>query len=110
MLANFALKYIISDPALLYESGFFGVGSGALLDAAYKQTLIDLRPDMLGLVELFPDVSHPSTIGNEYGDIYENQFETAKATPMNPPTGEVPELYHTHMKPVMMLNKQTAKL
>ena len=36
VLANFALKYIIVDPALLYECGFFGAGSGALLDAAYK--------------------------------------------------------------------------
>ena len=56
---------------------------------------------MIGLVELIPDTSHPSTIGNEYGDIYENQFETAKASPLNPPRGEVPELYHSHMKPVM---------
>ena len=110
VLANFALKYIIVDPALLYECGFFGAGSGALLDAAYKQTLIDLRPDMLGLVELLPDVSHPSTIGNEYGDIYENQFETAKAALLNSQNGEVPELYHTHMKPVMLLGKQMAKL
>ena len=105
VLANFALKYIIVDPSPLYECGFFGAGSNALLDEAYKQTLIDLRPDMIGLVELLPDQSHPSTIGNEYGDIYENQLETAKASPMNSQTGAVPELYHTHMKPVMKLGK-----
>ena len=44
VLANFALKYIIADSAPLYECGFFGPGSSDLLEAAYNQTLIDLRP------------------------------------------------------------------
>ena len=42
--SNFALKVIISDPAPLYESGFFGAGSHGLLNAAYCETLIELRP------------------------------------------------------------------
>ena len=100
--ANFALKYIIADPPSLYECGFFGPGSLKLLEAAYKQTLIEMRPQMISLVEILPDGnSRPSTIGNTYGDIYENQFDTAKASRLN--TNEVPELYHTHMKPVMKL-------
>ena len=72
VLANFALKYLIVDTAPLYECGFFTAGANDLLDAAYKKTLVDLRSQMIGLVELLPDSSHPSTIGNEYGDIYEN--------------------------------------
>lgn len=100
-LANFALKALKQDLSLLYECGFFVAGSDELLDAAYKRTLDEMRPDMIGLVELLPEMSKPSTIGNEYGDIYENQFETAKASSLNPRNGEVPELFHTHMKPVM---------
>ena len=54
---------------------------------------------MIGLVELLPEGGLCSTIGNKYGDIYEAQFETAKASRLN--KGEVPELYYTHIKPVM---------
>ena len=99
VLANFALKQLQIETTPLYECGFFGAGSSDLLDAAYKQTLIDLRPQMIALCELCPEGNMPSTIGNEYGDIYETQFNVAQESRLN--TGEVPELYHTHMKPVM---------
>lgn len=45
----------------------------------------------------------PSTIGNEFGDIYEMQFETARASSMN--KAIVPDFYETHMKPVMHMRK-----
>ena len=45
----------------------------------------------------------PSTIGNEYGDIYEMQFETAKNSAMN--KAIVPSFFETHMKPVMKMRK-----
>lgn len=64
LLANFALKELISEPALLYESGFFGQGSYQLMEGALKQTLIDLRPQMVSIAELIPDVNIPTTIGN----------------------------------------------
>ena len=48
-LANFALKQLSLDNNLLYESGFFGRGSGDLIEQSYKQTLVDLRPNMVGL-------------------------------------------------------------
>lgn len=54
---------------------------------------------MIGLCELIPEGNLPSTIGNEYGDIYETQFATAQESRLN--TGVVPELYYTHMRPVM---------
>ena len=40
---------------------------------------------MLPIVESFPKSYEwtPSTIGNKYGDIYEMQFETAKAGKLN---------------------------
>ena len=70
--SNFALKQLSLDSVPLYETGFFGPGSNDLLEAAYKQNLTDLRPDMVGLSELNPvDGGLISTIGNYYGDIYE---------------------------------------
>lgn len=71
------------------------------MEGALKQNLIDLRPNMVSIAELLPDASIPSTIGNEYGDIYENQYETAKNSRLN--TGETPEYYHTHIKPLMQM-------
>ena len=61
------------DSECLYETGFFGAGSGALRDEAFKRLLTELRPNMLGLVEFSPnsEAAIASTIGNKYGDIYE---------------------------------------
>jgi len=72
VFSNFALKQLTLDSIPLYETGFFGAGSSNLLDAAYNQTLIDLRPEMIGLAEINPfEGGLLSTIGNYYGDIYE---------------------------------------
>ena len=54
VFSNFALKQLSLDSVPLYETGFFGPGSSDLLDAAYNQTLIDLRPEMIGLAEINP--------------------------------------------------------
>ena len=62
---------------------------------------------MVPLVESFPESSKHvlsiSTIGNEFGDIYEMQYDTAKASTLN--HGIVPKLYETHMKPVMTMRR-----
>ena len=66
---------------------------------------------MISLVECFPEQFRfiPTTIGNEYGDIYEMQFETARASKLN--HAIVPKFYQTHMKPVMNMRKvQVPKL
>ena len=57
---------------------------------------------MVSLAEVVPSMYAPSTIGNYYGDIYENQLETAFNAPLN--TGAVNELVHTHIKPVIGLS------
>jgi len=66
------LKQLRHDNQALYETGFFGPGANVLLDAAFKQLLVELRPHMIPLVETSPiiDVGY-STIGNYYGDIVE---------------------------------------
>jgi hypothetical protein len=72
-LKIFALKQLLLDSQGLYETGFFGLGSGRLLDLSYRELLKQMRPQMVGFVESFPESSQfvPSTIGNAYGDIYE---------------------------------------
>ena len=57
---------------------------------------------MVPLCEIVPSMYIHSTIGNYYGDIYENQYETAVNSPLN--TGKVPDLVHTHILPTMALN------
>ena len=107
----FALKQLSLDYQTLYECGYFGKGSGRLLDLAYRGILEELRPQMIPIVESFPESYEyaPSTIGNKYGDIYELQFETAKNSRLN--DGVVPSLYETHMKPVMNFRRpQVPKL
>ena len=60
---------------------------------------------MIPFVECLDEsIKHiPTTIGNEYGDIYEMQYETAKASSLN--SAVVPSLFETYMKPVMQMRK-----
>ena len=102
-LKIFALKQLTLEHQSLYESGYFTGGSARLLHLAYRDLLNQIRPQMVPLIESFPESSRflPSTIGNEYGDIYEMQFETARASRLN--KGIVPSFFETHMKPVMRM-------
>ncbi len=69
----FALTEIQQDSAVLYESGFFQMGSGTIMLDALKHLMAAIRPQMIPLVEAwaFPDGILVSAIGNSYGDIYE---------------------------------------
>ena len=62
---------------------------------------------MVAISEIFPNINFPSTIGNEYGDIYESQFAAAKNSIQN--TGQV-EFFNKHMKQVIQLAKVAPKL
>ena len=72
LLKLYALKSIKTGATDLFETGFFGRGSGKLLENSYKFILGVLRPQLLNLVEvtdIYPD--YPvNSIGNKYGDIY----------------------------------------
>jgi hypothetical protein len=46
-----------------------------------------------------PDHSHPSSIGNEFGDIYEQQLELAMASRLN--KDEVPPYFEQLIKPIL---------
>lgn len=53
--------------------------------------LVELRADLM-------DTTYMSSIGNEYGDCYERQLEWAMSSRLN--TGNVPDYYHDHMRPM----------
>lgn len=99
----FALKSLIKDSQSLYECGFFGAGSGLKLDDAYAKLLNQLRPHMIPYVEYAPFMTTGlrSTIGNDYGDIYETQLRVAKESKLN--QTEVPPYYEKYMKPTMAM-------
>lgn len=85
----FALKQLTKDCSPLYETGFFGKNSDKLMNEAFKVALKELRPHMVNLVELnydsLIDGSYLSAIGNEYGDIYEEQLDRAMKSRFNNP-------------------------
>ena len=60
---------------------------------AMEHCVKGLRPHFVSLVEsnILPDNMTPSTIGNYYGDIYENQLEMAQKSRLN--KREVPEYF-----------------
>ena len=62
---------------------------------------------MVAISEILPNINFPSTIGNEYGDIYESQFAQAKNSIQN--RGQV-EFFNKHMKQVIQLGKVAPKL
>lgn len=74
LLRLFALYDIQNqDSSTLYEAGYFAPGTAPVLLEATKKILVELRPQMIPLIESweFPDEVLISAIGNSYGDIYE---------------------------------------
>lgn len=63
--------------------------------------MAEMRPQFIPLVEslYLPDHLVPSVIGNEFGDIYEQQLEQAKKSRHN--KNEVPEYFDRLMKPLL---------
>ena len=92
---------MLSDSTVLYETGFFRQGSNDLLNTAMQDSLRELRPQMIPLVELRRDLldkCHLSCIGNQYGDIYETQLTWAMSSGLN--KEPVPPFWESYMKPI----------
>ena len=72
--------------------------------------LIELRPQMIPLVELksdeLQDQCYLSAIGNKYGDIYEKQLELAMGSRMN--KKPKPDYWDTLVKPMMQSGQISA--
>ena len=101
----YALKQLSIDSVACYETGFFCYGSKPLLLDSMKKALTDLRPQIVPLTELnsdeIIDMSHLSSIGNKWGDIYESQLERAINSRLN--QQPKPDYWDTLVKPLMKL-------
>ena len=70
--------------------------------------LIQLRPQMVSLVELVDDESYlKSATGNPHGDIYETLLDFAKSSELN--NKQLPDYYEQYMKPLILGNGDGGK-
>ena len=70
--------------------------------------LIQLRPQMVSLVELVDDESYlKSASGNSHGDIYECMLDYAKSSQLN--KKDLPDYYEKYMKPLIQGNGDGGK-
>ena len=106
LLKVYALKQLKNDSTDLFETGFFGKGSGKLIEKSYKMMLDQIRPQMVNLVEITEmfEANNLSSIGNKHGDIYELQLTLAKNSKLNQ-DGTIKKFFESHMKPVMTMRK-----
>lgn len=97
-----ALEQLLEDGAAVYDAGFFAPGTYRAMQQALERCISDIRPQLVSLAETMymPDHIVPSTICNEYGDIYEMQLEYAQKSRLNI-NNEVPSYFESLMKPVL---------
>jgi hypothetical protein len=90
-----ALRSLISDCAHCYDSGFFAAGATQNMSKAFDNIVKKLRPQLIPLVESYdlPDFTLMSSIGNSFGDIYENQLDLAMDAPMNRTKDAIPSYF-----------------
>ena len=82
---TFAAHDLYYNCSSLFECGYFQKGHQTMLLDYLKSQFKVIRPQMLSLIEWYGinDNILNSTIGNSYGDIYENQLETAVNSELN---------------------------
>jgi len=97
----FGLNSLQEDPAALYETGYFFPGMDSLLTETIKDIMVQLRPQMIPIVESFyvTDTFLASSIGNSYGDIYETFLEWARASKLN--KNQVLPSFKEYMLPIL---------
>ena len=74
-----------------------------MIDAAFKDSLIKMKPHMLALTEMTDgDYFLRSAIGNYHGDIYESLHDFAVESQLN--KEPIPSYYEKYMKPLIQSN------
>ena len=68
-----ALSYLAEGCSELYQCGFLSLVANKNIKLALDQMIAKIRPQVVPLCEAFdiPEIQFPSSIGNRYGDIYE---------------------------------------
>ena len=80
-----ALKSLIEDCGAVFDAGFFAPSAFQNMKGALDILIKKMRPHLIPIMESFsvPDEIMPSSIGNSYGDIYEQQLEWAMNSRLN---------------------------
>lgn len=100
----FALKSLIDDCGAVFDSGYFSHSAFKNLKLALDIAIKRMRPHLIPLIEsvALPDELLPSSIGNSYGDIYEQQLELAKGSTLNLQDKDgIPSNFETFIKPFL---------
>ena len=81
----YALQSLVEDCGAVFDAGFFAPSAHKNLKSALDLMVRKMRPHLIPIMECFavPDEIMPTSIGNFYGDIYEQQLEWAKNSRMN---------------------------
>lgn len=81
----FALKSLIDDCGAVFASGYFVPAAFPNMKLALDVLIKRTRPHLIPLIETVAlhDDLLPSSIGNSYGDIYEQQLEWAVGSAFN---------------------------
>jgi len=69
----FCLKSLIEDCGAVFDSGYFAPSASKNMYSALDTLIRKMRPHLIPIMESFsvPDEIMPTSIGNSYGDIYE---------------------------------------
>ena len=80
MIRLYGLHELQRDSANLYDCGYFTPQSKAKLTEEISNLYKEIRPQFISLIEAIdvPDWSLNSSIGNSYGDTYEQQLQCAR--------------------------------
>lgn len=102
-----AVKSLMDDCGPVFDSGFFAPSAWKHMQQALDILIQKTRPQMLPLAEIknYPDNLVVSSIGNKYGDIYEQQLEWAQDSRMNrEDVGGIPPQWEGYIKPFLHEN------
>ena len=86
LIIIFGLSELNKDCGQLYDCGYFNnvYGKDQLM-TLLKSKIADIRPQAINLIEAIdvPDSTLNSSIGNQFGDIYETYFNNARRSKLN---------------------------
>lgn len=98
------LKCLTEDCGAVFDSGFYCSSANTNMEQALDILIKRMRPHLIPVVESFayPDEIVPSSIGNSYGDIYEQQLSWAMDSALNHEDQDgVPKTFEQYIKPFM---------
>jgi hypothetical protein len=99
-----ALKSLVDDCGAVFDAGFFAPSAFGNMKSALDLLIKEMRHHLIPIMESFsvPDELMPSSIGNFYGDIYEQQLDWAMNSRLNKQDqGGLAKTFSTYIKPFL---------